>query len=40
MARERVKELIARLETLLGVWPEEEETIIAFLDSIKNEFEV
>ena len=40
MVRERVKERIARLETLLGEWPEEEETMAAFANSIKNEFEV
>ena len=39
MAGERVKEQMARLETLLGDWPEEEETVAAFADSIKNEFE-
>ena len=40
MARERVKERIARFETLLGEWPEEEETVAAFAYSFKNEFEV
>ena len=40
MARERLKERMAQLETLLGDWPEEEETVAAFSDSIKNEFEV
>lgn len=40
MTGERVKERLARIETLLGDWPEEEETVTAFADSIKNEFEV
>ena len=40
MARERLKERMARLETLLGDWPEEEETVTAFADSMKNMFEV
>ena len=31
---------MARLETLLGDWPEDEETVTAFADSMKNEFEV
>ena len=39
MARERVKECIDRLESLRGI-AEEEETVVAFSDSIKNEFEV
>ena len=38
MARERVKECISRLETLLRVWHEEKEIIAAFVNSIKNEF--
>ena len=40
MARERLKERMAWLETLLGDWPEEEETMITFADSMKNEFDV
>ena len=40
MAEERVKERIAQLETLLGNWPEKEETVVVFADSIKNDFEV
>ena len=40
MVGERIKERVAWLETLLGEWPEEEETIVAFADFIKNEFEV
>ena len=40
MVRERLKERMARLETLLGDWPEKEETVTAFVDSMKNEFEV
>ena len=40
MDGERVKERTAWLETLLGDWPEEEENVVAFADSIKNEFEV
>ena len=41
MVGERLKERMARLETLLGDWPpEEEETVAAFADLIKNEFEV
>ena len=40
MARERVKERIGRLETLLRKWPEKGETVAAFADSMKNEFEV
>ena len=40
MARERLKERMARLETLLGDWPEDEDTVTAFADSMKNEFEV
>ena len=40
MAGERLKERMARLETLLGVWPEDEDTMTAFADSMKNEFEV
>ena len=40
MDGERVKERMAWLETLLGDWPEEEENVVAFVDSIKNEFEV
>ena len=38
MARERFKQCISRLETLLRVWNEEEEIIAAFANSIKNEF--
>ena len=33
---ERVKERIARLETLLGEWPKKEETMTAFADSFRN----
>ena len=40
MAGERLKERMARLETLLGDWPEDEDTVTAFADSMKNEFEV
>ena len=40
MDGEKVKERIAKLETLLGEWPEEEETVAAFVDSIKNDVEV
>ena len=40
MAGERVKERIGQLQTLLGEWSEEEEIVVAFADSIKNEFEV
>ena len=40
MAGERLKERMARLETLLGEWPEDEETVSAFADSMKNELEV
>ena len=40
MAGERLKELMARLETLLGDWPEDEDIVTAFADSMKNEFEV
>ena len=36
MVGERVKECISRLETLLGEWLEEEETVAVFADSIKN----
>ena len=31
---------MARLQTLLGDWPEDEDTVTAFADSMKNEFEV
>ena len=31
---------MARMETLLGDWPEDEDTVTAFVDSMKNEFEV
>ena len=31
---------MARLETLLGDWPEDEDIVTAFADSMKNEFEV
>ena len=40
MVGEQLKERMARLETLLGDWLEDEETVTAFADSIKNEFEV
>ena len=40
MVGEQLKEWIARLETLLGDWLEEEETVTAFADLMKNEFEV
>ena len=40
MVGERLKERMARLETLLGDWPEDEDTVTAFADSMKNEFEV
>ena len=40
MTKETVKESIARLETLLGEWPKEEEIVTAFTDSINNELEV
>ena len=40
IAGERVKERIARLETLLGEWPKEEETMTAFADSFRNKFKV
>ena len=31
---------MARLEMLLGDWPEEEDTVTAFADSMKNKFGV
>ena len=40
MVGERVNERIGRLETLLGEWLEEEETVAVFANSIKNEFAV
>ena len=40
MAGERLKERMARLETLLGDWPEDEDIVTAFADSMKNKFEV
>ena len=40
MAGESLKERMARLETLLGDWPEDEDIVTAFADSMKNEFEV
>ena len=40
MARERLKERMARLETLLGDLLEDEDTMTTFADSMKNEFEV
>ena len=40
IAGERLKERMARLETLLGYWPEDEDTVTALVDSMKNEFEV
>ena len=40
MAGKRLKERMARLEKLLGDWPEEEEIVTAFADLMKNEFEV
>ena len=40
MAGERLKERMAQLETLLRDWPGEEETVTAFANSMKNEFEV
>ena len=40
MAGERLKERMAWLETMLGDWPEDEDIVTAFADSMKNEFEV
>ena len=40
MAGERLKERMAWLETMLGDWLEDEDTVTAFVDSMKNEFEV
>ena len=40
MDGESLKERMARLETLLGDWPEDEDIVTAFADSMKNEFEV
>ena len=40
MAGERLKERMARLEMLLGDWPEDEDIVIAFAESMKNKFEV
>ena len=40
MVGEKLKERMAWLETLLGDWPEDEDIVTAFADSMKNEFEV